>query len=43
MKDRPWIWIIVAWVVLLASLSVVITICVRNAPEEVPLINIHGH
>jgi hypothetical protein len=37
MKSRPWIWIIIAWVVLLAGTTVMITICVQNEPEAVPL------
>jgi hypothetical protein len=43
MKDRPWIWIIVAWIALLAGMAVVITICVRNAPESVPIETTYGH
>jgi len=37
MKDRPWLWILIAWIALLAGTAITITICVRNAPKEVPL------
>jgi hypothetical protein len=37
LSDRPWIWIVVAFVVMFASLGTVIIIAVRNEPPSVPL------
>ena len=41
MKDRPWIWIIVAHVAVVAVLVSVIVIAQRHRSPEVPLN--HGH
>jgi hypothetical protein len=40
MKDRPWIWLIVANIVIIAGLATLVTIAVRNRQPEVPLV--HG-
>lgn len=37
MKVPPWSWIVAGWIVLLAATAVTITVCVRHAPETVPL------
>jgi hypothetical protein len=47
MKERPWIWLIVANVVFIAGIITLVVIAVRNKPEEVPLhtemASTHGH
>jgi len=35
--DRPWLWIIGVFIVLIAFWSTVVTIAVRNVPQNVPL------
>lgn len=35
--DRPWIWIIVAFVVFIAALADMVYIAVKNEPASVPL------
>ena len=42
MKDRPWIWIIVAFVAMLIAMTVTIIITEKNAPQSVPL-HENGH
>ena len=37
LRDRPWIWIVVAWVVLIFALAWLIVIAQRYGPKEVPL------
>jgi FtsH-binding integral membrane protein len=39
MKDRPWIWIIVFFVLMVAALGTMVVIAVKNEPESVPLEN----
>lgn len=34
---KPWIWIIVVFIVLIAFWSAVVTVAVRNVPQNVPL------
>lgn len=34
---RPWIWIVVTFVVLIAALASFVTTAVQNMPETVPL------
>ena len=41
MKERPWIWFIVANIVFIAGLTTLVVIAVRNKPQEVPIV--HGH
>ena len=41
MKDRPWIWFIIANVLFIAGIATLVTIAVRNSPAQVPVI--HGH
>ena len=36
-RERPWLWVVAAFVVLIAAWTVLIRIAVRNAPESVPL------
>ena len=35
--DRPWIWIIVAFALLLSGLATVVVIAEKNQPASVPL------
>jgi hypothetical protein len=35
--DRPWIWIIVAFIILIAALTEMVYIAVKNEPPSVPL------
>jgi len=37
MKKRPWIWIIVAHLVMIGILATVVVIAKRNAPQEVTI------
>lgn len=37
MKNRPWIWLIVAQLVFIAGISTLVTIAVKNRPAEVPI------
>ncbi len=39
-NSRPWIWIVVALVVMVAFWSVVVTIAVKNQPDSVPVARI---
>ncbi len=41
MKDRPWIWIIVANVCFIAGILTLVVIAVRNSPETVTTVA-HG-
>ena len=42
MKDRPWIWIIVAFVAMFIVMTIVVIIAEKNAPQSVPLEQ-YGH
>jgi hypothetical protein len=37
MRQRPWIWVVAAFVALIGLWAWFITLAVRNQPEEVPL------
>jgi hypothetical protein len=37
MKRPPWIWIVLGWGALLTATFFTVRLCVRNAPQEVPL------
>jgi len=37
LSDRPWIWIVLGIVIMLASLAVVIAISIKNEPASIPL------
>ncbi|MEY5025102.1 MAG: hypothetical protein RLZZ244_630 [Verrucomicrobiota bacterium] len=37
MKNRPWIWIVVAWGVLLLATGFTVHLCQTHAPQSVPL------
>ncbi len=39
MKERPWIWLIVANVIFIAGTITLVTIAVRHSPQEVPLVH----
>ena len=41
MKDRPWIWLILANVVFITGIITLVVIAVHNRQLEVPLV--HGH
>ncbi|HSI14367.1 MAG TPA: hypothetical protein VK961_20120 [Chthoniobacter sp.] len=36
MKERPWIWLIVANVLFIAATITLVVIAVRHTPQEVP-------
>jgi len=38
MKDRPWIWLIVANVVFIVGTITMVVIAVRHTPQEVPTV-----
>jgi hypothetical protein len=37
MKNRPWIWIVIAHIVMIGVLTTVVMIAKKNAPREVPV------
>ena len=37
LKNRPWIWVWVAFGVLLSAWTILVTIAVNNQPEKIPL------
>lgn len=37
MKQRPWIWFIIANLVFIAGISTLVVIAVRHSPKEVPV------
>ncbi len=39
MKERPWIWLIIVNVLIVAGLSALVTIAVKNKPQEVPAVH----
>lgn len=39
-NSRPWIWIVIALVVMMAFWSVVVTIAIKNKPDSVPVARI---
>jgi len=40
MKERPWIWVIIAYVAFIAGITTLVVIAVRHKQPEVPLV--HG-
>jgi hypothetical protein len=40
MKNRPWIWIIVAHIAVIAALTHVVIVAQRNKQPEVPLTHV---
>ncbi len=36
-RQRPWLWIVVGFTVLITAWIIFMTIAIRNQPEEVPL------
>ncbi|MCB1064427.1 MAG: hypothetical protein KDN20_16100 [Verrucomicrobiae bacterium] len=36
-RDRPWIWIYVAFLVLFGAWTTLFTIAYKNQPEQIPL------
>ena len=43
MKDRPWIWVIVAHIVIIAMIITVVNIAQKHGPKEIPIVQSHGH
>lgn len=41
MKNRPWIWLIIANVVFIAGITTMVVIAVRNKQPDVPVTNGH--
>lgn len=41
MKERPWIWVILANLVLIAGVIALVVIAAHHPPQDVPLT--HGH
>lgn len=37
-RDRPWIWIVLVFVLLIAAWSVLIKVAMENQPEQVPVV-----
>jgi hypothetical protein len=37
MKERPWIWIVIGFVIMIVSLATLVVIAVKNEPLDVPL------
>ena len=42
-KDRPWIWVIVAHIVIITMVITVVSIARKHAPKEIPIVQSHGH
>ncbi len=42
LRERPWIWIVVAFLVLITGWSFLITIAVQNTPETIELTSPKG-
>jgi hypothetical protein len=41
MKERPWIWVIIGFVLFVAALAHFVSICIRNPQPSVPLTTSH--
>ena len=37
MKERPWIWLVIANLIFIAGISTLVVIAVRNKQPDVPL------
>lgn len=37
LRKKPWLWIVLAFVLLIAAWSVLFTIALKNQPETIPL------
>ena len=37
LRRKPWLWIVLAFVMLIAAWTVLITIAVRDQPEKIPV------
>ena len=37
MKQRPWIWFIVAYLIFLGGITTLVVVAVKHKPEEVPV------
>jgi hypothetical protein len=37
MKQRPWIWIVIGFLLFVVALTDFVRTAIRNAPQEVPL------
>lgn len=37
MKQRPWIWLIVAQLVFIAGITTLVVIAVQHRPQEIPI------
>lgn len=42
-KDRPWIWVIVAHVIIITMVVTVLNIAQKHGPKEIPIVQSHGH
>lgn len=40
--DRPWIWLVLGFLLMLSALAVVVVIAVKNQPQQVPLEILNG-
>ncbi len=36
-RQRPWLWIVLGFIVLISAWAVFMTIAIKNQPESVPL------
>ncbi len=43
LKDRPWIWVIVAHIVIITMIFTVVNIANKYGPKEIPVVQTHGH
>ena len=37
LRKKPWLWIVLAFLILIAAWSVLISIAVKNQPEKIPV------
>lgn len=38
LRERPWIWVVIAFVLLFSAWTTLFTIALKNQPEKVPLV-----
>jgi hypothetical protein len=39
-RERPWLWVVVAFIVLFSAWTTLFTIAIKNQPEKVPLVDL---
>jgi hypothetical protein len=39
-RERPWLWVVVAFIVLFSAWTALFPIAIKNQPEKVPLVEL---